>query len=84
MVGHVLERHRVVVFDAAVADLVAVTVEESHREVGFFQPVVVGRFPERGEGEQEHEQEAASAERRPLRDRLDQAIAASRRRGNDP
>jgi hypothetical protein len=72
MVGHVLERHRVVVFDAAVADLVAVTVEESDREVGFLQPVVVGRFPERGEGEQEHEQEAASAERRPLRDRLDQ------------
>ena len=71
MVGHFLERHRIVVLDAAAADLVAVAVEERDGEFGFLQPVFVRGLAERGDGKRQHEQEAAGAKRRRFRQRLD-------------
>jgi hypothetical protein len=60
------------VLDAAVADLVAVTVKESDGEFGFLQPILVRRFAEGRNGQRQHEQKAAGAERRRFRQRLDQ------------
>ncbi len=61
--------------DAAAADLVAVAVEKGDREVGLFQPVVVGGLAEGGHGERQHEQQAAGAQRRHFRQRLDEEPA---------
>ena len=47
VVGKLVERDRIVVPDAAGADLVAVAVEEGDRELGLLQPVVVGGLAER-------------------------------------
>ena len=38
-----VERDLVVVQDAAPPDLLAIAVEKGHREIGFFQPIVVLR-----------------------------------------
>ena len=46
-IGELRQRDRIVVLDAAAADLVAVAVEERHRELGLLQPVVVGGLAER-------------------------------------
>jgi hypothetical protein len=75
IVGHFVERNRIVVLDAAVADLVAVAVEKGHREIGFLQPVFVRGLAHRRHGERQHEEEAAGAERRHLRQRLHQQPA---------
>ena len=75
MIGHFVERHRIVVLDAAVADLVAVAVEKRHREIGFLQPVFVRGLAHRRDGERQHEEQAAGAERRHFRQRLDQEPA---------
>ena len=66
IVGHFVERHRIVVLDAAVADLVAVAVEKRHREIGFLQPVFVRGLAHRRDAERQHEEQAAGAERRHL------------------
>ena len=58
--------------DAARSDLVAVTVEERHRQFRLLEPVVIRRFPERRDGEREHQDQPAGREREPLRDRFDQ------------
>ena len=71
VVGHVLERHRIVVLDAAVADLVAVAVEEGDGELGFLQPVLVRGLAEGGDRERQHEQERAGAPSGRFRKRLD-------------
>ena len=75
VVGEILERHGIVVLDAAAADLVAVAVEEGDGELGFLQPVVVGGLAERRDRERQHQHQAAGAERRHLRERLDQQPA---------
>ena len=63
MIGELVERHRVVMADAAAADLVAVAVEEGDGELGFLQPVVVGGFLERGDGERQQQDQPGGAER---------------------
>ena len=70
MVGEFLELDRVVVADAAAADLVAVAVEEGDREFRLLQPVVVGGLAEGGDGERQRHDEAAGAERQPLGEEL--------------
>ena len=62
MVGHILERDGIVVLDAAIADLVAVAVEECDRELGFLQPVLVRGFAKGGDGQHQHQHQAAGAE----------------------
>ena len=47
VIGQLVERDRMVVLDAAAADLVAVAVEEGDRELGLLQPVLVGGLAER-------------------------------------
>src|SRR5262249_20540729 len=47
--------------DPAAADLVAVTIKKDHRKLGFFQPVLVGRLPERRNCKREGHQEPAGA-----------------------
>ena len=71
-VGELRQRDRIVVLDAAAADLVAVAVEEGDRELGLLQPVVVGGLAERGQRERQHHDEAAGAEGGGLRQRLDE------------
>ena len=63
------------VLDAAAADLVAVAVEEGDRELGFLQPVLVGRLAERRAGERQHQHEAAEAHGGRLGQRLDEEPA---------
>ncbi|MFK4497445.1 hypothetical protein ABIF86_001736 [Bradyrhizobium japonicum] len=71
-VRKVFQRDRVVVFDAAAADRVAVAVEERHRQVGLLQPVLVRGLAEGGDGEGEHHDQAPEAQCRGLRQRLDE------------
>ena len=70
-VRKIFQRDRVVVLDAAVADRIAVSVEEADREVGFLQPVVVGGLAEGGDRERQHQHGAAEAQRGGFRERLD-------------
>src|SRR2546423_524941 len=44
VVREILKRDRIVVLDAAAADRIAVAIEERHREIRLFQPVLVGGF----------------------------------------
>ena len=67
MVGELVERDRIVVADAAGADLVAVAVEEGDGELGLLQPVVVRGLAEGGDGERQHQDGADGAKRRRLR-----------------
>jgi len=71
VVRHLLQGHRVVVADAAFAELVAVAVEEGDGELLLLDPVLVGGLAEGGDGEREHEDGADAAEREALRHRLD-------------
>ncbi len=71
MVGQLVEPHRVVVADAALADHVAVAVEEHHRELALLQPVLVGGLAEGGHRQRQHHDRAGGAERQALRGRLD-------------
>ena len=61
-VGNVVERHGVVVKDAALADLVTVLVEELHGELAGKEFALV-ELMEGRDGEGEHDDEAAGAER---------------------
>ena len=70
IVGKLVERHRIVVADAARADLVAVAVEEGHREFGLLQPVAVGGLAEGRDGERQHQHGADGAEGGGFRDEL--------------
>ncbi len=72
MIGELLQRDRIVVLDAAAADRIAVAVEETDGQLRLLQPVVVGGFAERGNGEGQHEQQSGHAPGRPLGQRLDQ------------
>ena len=76
IVGHFVERHQFGVLDAAAADDVAVAVEKGDGELGLFQPVVVGGLAEGGEGERQHEHQAAGAQRRHFRQRFDEEPAS--------
>ena len=71
-VGEVLERDRVVVFDAAAADRIVVAVEEGHRQIRLLQPVLVGGLAEGRDGERQHQDAAGKADGRHLRQRLDE------------
>src|SRR5437016_14070082 len=71
VVRELVEWYRVVVADAARADLGTVAVEEGDRELGFLEPVVVGGLAEGRDRERQHQQQPAGSERQPLRDRLD-------------
>ncbi len=84
VIGELLERNGVVVLDAARAHLVAVAVEDGHRELRLLQPVVVGGFLEGGERQRQHQDEAGGAERRAFRRSAPPGRAASRRRGSGP
>ena len=61
VVGKLVERHRVVVPNAAAADFVAVAVEETDRQLRLLEPVVVRGLVERGDGERKHQDRAAGA-----------------------
>ena len=76
MVGIFVQRDRVVVADAARADLVAEAVEEGDGEFRLLQPVVVGGLAEGRDRERQHHDQAAEAERRAFRQRLDDGPAA--------
>ena len=58
-----IDRHGVVVTDATLADLRAVTVKEGDGEIGLLQPILVGGHLERRTGECEHADKADEAER---------------------
>ena len=59
VIGKFVERHRFIVLDAAVADLVAVTVEEGDGEIRLLQPIVVGGLAEGRHRQRDHEHEGA-------------------------
>jgi len=72
IVRKVFQRDRVIVLDAATADRVAIAVEEAHREVGFLQPVLVGRLAERRHGKRQQQDQSAEPDGRRFRQRLDE------------
>ena len=75
-IGDVVERHGVVVQDAALADLVAVLIEEFDGELAGEELALV-ELMERRNGEREHDDEAAGAERQGLgRGLVEQALPA--------
>ena len=71
VVRHFVELDRVVVADAAFAELVAVAVEEDDGELALLDPVLVRGFAERGHREREQRDRADAAEREAFRDHLD-------------
>ena len=75
IVRHLLQRHRVALVDAALADLVAVAVEEGDGEIALGPPVAAGRV-QGGDGECQHEHRAAGAERKALAQQLHDARAS--------
>jgi len=79
MIGKVRERDGARMLDAAAADLVAVTVEEHHRELGLLQPVFVRGLAERRHRERERQQQAAGAHGGELGQRLHHEPAAPSR-----
>ena len=70
VIGKLVERDRVVVPDAARADLVAVTIEEGDRQLGFLQPVIVRCFAKRRDRQRQHHHQADGAERGAFGDQL--------------
>ena len=70
VVGKLVERHRIVVPDAAGADLVAVAVEEGHRQLRLLQPVVVGGLVEGRDRERQQQHGAGGAQGGGFRDEL--------------
>ena len=72
IVRQLVERHGVVVLDAALADLDAVAVLKGHREVAALQPIVVGCLPERRDGQGQHDEEAGEPDRQRFAGKLDQ------------
>ena len=84
MVGQFVEGNRVVVLDAAPADLDAVAVEEGHGEILALQPVLVGGQPERRLGERQHREQADDAEIEALASQVDHGLAQRRKRAGRP
>jgi hypothetical protein len=72
IVRKIFQRDRVVVLDAAAADRRAVAVEELHGKVGFLQPVVIGGFTERRDGQRQHQNQPGQTDGRAFRQRLDE------------
>ena len=72
IVRQLLERDRVVVFDAALADLDAVAILKGHGEVAALQPVVVRGFLEGRHGQRQHDEEAGEPERQTFAGELDE------------
>jgi hypothetical protein len=75
MIRKLIERNRIVVTDAARADLVAEAVEEGDRKLGLLQPILVGGLAEGRHRQRQHQDKAATAERGSLGDRLDEQPA---------
>ena len=75
MIGKLVERDGVIVPNSARADFVAVAVEKGDGEFGLLQPIIVRGFPEGGDGERQHHDQAAHAKRQRLRRRLDEVPA---------
>ncbi len=72
VVGKILKRNRIIVLDTAVADRIAVAIEKRHREIGFFQPVLVGGFAKCRHRQRQHQQESAEPEGCGFRQRFDE------------
>ena len=72
IVREILQRNRIVVLDAAAADRIAVAIEESHREIGFLQPVVVGGLAKRRHRQRQHQDQAAKPDGGGFRQRFDE------------
>ena len=72
MVGHLVDRHGVALDDAALADLVAVAVEEGDGEIALVAPVAGGLLEGR-HGERQHDDRAGGAERKALAGEFDNA-----------
>ena len=72
IVRKILQRNRIIVLDAAVADRVAVAVEKRHREIGFLQPVVVGGFAKCRHRQRQHQHQADKPDGRCLGQRFDE------------
>ena len=77
VIGDLLERHRVVVQDAALADLGAVAVEEFHGELAGVDLVLV-ELVDRGDGQDEEHDETAGAHRQRLADGLVEEVLPAR------
>ena len=80
MIGQFVERDGVVVLDAAPADLDAVAVEESDREILALQPVLVAGLAKGGLGERQHDERADQAEIQALAGEFDRDFARRPRR----
>ncbi len=78
IVGQFLERNRIVVLDAALADLGAKAILKRHREVAALEPVGVGSLLKCGDGERERHEEGGKAERQPLAGEFDQDAQTAR------
>src|SRR5215831_20519468 len=76
MIRKIRERDRARMLDPAAADLIAVTVEKDHRELGLFQPILVGRLAECRNREREGHQEPTGAKGGELGQRLNHHPAA--------
>ena len=72
IVRKILQRNRIIVLDAAVADRIAVAVEKRHREIGFLQPVVVGGLAKCRHRQRQHQHQADEPDGRSLRQRFDE------------
>ena len=77
VVGDFLERHGVIVQDAALADLAPLAVEELHAVAARREDLALVHFLEGGNGERVHEDEAAAGERQSLRHQLIGDLAPS-------
>ena len=72
MVGHLVDRHGIALDDAALADLVAVAVEEGDGEIVLRAPVAGGLL-EGGQRERQHDDRAGGAQRDAFAEQLDDA-----------
>jgi len=73
VVGQFVDRHGIFMDDAAVADLVAVAIEECDGEVALGAPVALG-FLEGGKGKREQQDEAGRAEIHPFAGNLEDGL----------
>ena len=71
IIGILVERHGVVVENAAPPDLLAEAVLEGDGEIGLFQPVARGGEPERGLRQHDHDEAAEHAQRQALAGEFD-------------
>src|SRR5690606_2893056 len=71
---HLVDRHRIALDDAALADLVAVAVEEGDRELALAAPVA-GRLVEGGQRQREQQDRRDGAEREALAQKFEEGAA---------